>query len=801
MLAGRRPFAGDSHAALLHAVLAEEPAPLPGAVPDALSSLVRALLAKDPADRPAPAPAVAAALRGVASGGARAGDVASGGARGGGPAAGAAASRRAAPLPVPLTGFVGRARELADVVCRLRATRLLTLTGPGGGGKTRLALEVAARAASAPAASARGEDAPARGDAPDAPASGVVWVDLAPVGEPAQVAGQIAAAAGVTERPGGSPLDAVRASMGAAPRLLVLDNCEHVVGACAEAAERLLRACPGLTVLATSREALGVAGEAVWPVPALAADEARRLFVERARAARPDLDAGAAGDAGGAAVDEICRRLDGLPLAIELAAARVRALAPAQIAERLGDAFRLLTAGHRTALPRHRTLRAAMDWSHGLLAEPERVLLRRLAVFAGDFALEAAEAVAAGPALDAADVLDTLAALVDKSLVQAAAPAGAAVRYRLLETVRQYGRERLAQAGEVGAAEEAHVRYYLAVAEAAVPHIRGGMRGQDVLERLAADQHDLRAASTWALRAAERDPARWGDTALRFTDALLWYWYGAGRWLGRGQFTEASEYAEAAVRAGAGGDPMLRARAHLAAGLCGSEAGRGDMARHFVAARELAAAHGDPVVAVLARVNLARALVMRGDAEEARAIAEEAWPAALALPVPMLHGFAAAFLGVTRIECGDLAGARAVAEQVVRTIPPEVEPVPAAHGRAMLGHIEALAGDLDAAARHLRAALAMHLAAYDVHGLALDLDWLAGLAAARGRHDGAARFAGAADALRERVGTARWRTEVAAHERAAGAARRALGAGYDAHYRAGRALGDAELLRLADDLA
>jgi predicted ATPase len=291
-------------------------------------------------------------------------------------------------LPLQLTSFVGRAREVGDVRALLGRTRLLTLTGPGGVGKTRLALEAAAGLV-------------------DGYPDGLWFVDLAPLANPLLVARTVADAAGVAEHPG-EPVDAALAeAIGDRRILLVLDNCEHLIEPCARLADSLLRACGLLRVLATSRELLGTTGEVTWPVPALslppadptpaldslAASEAVRLFAERAGAVRPEFELT---DANAAAVARICRRLDGVPLALELAAARLRALSPDQIANRLDDRFRLLTGSNRTAVPRHQTLTAAVTWSYDLLGEAERVLFRCLSVFAGGWTLEAAEAVCGG---------------------------------------------------------------------------------------------------------------------------------------------------------------------------------------------------------------------------------------------------------------------------------------------------------------------------------------------------------------------------------------------------------------------
>ncbi|HVS09664.1 MAG TPA: tetratricopeptide repeat protein, partial [Planctomycetota bacterium] len=420
-------------------------------------------------------------------------------------------------LPAQLTSFVGREEELAVVADLVRANRLVTLTGTGGCGKTRLAIQAAGSLAGAFPA-------------------GAWFVDLAPAGDEASVPRALAGALGMValrEAPGLSSVDALVEALGGEPRLLLFDNCEHLVDACARLAEDLLRGCPRLTVLATSRELLGARGEVAWRVPSLgvppAADPvapataeqfaAVRLFRERAQAARPDF---ALTDANTDAVARICRRLDGIPLALELAAARTRVLSVEQIAERLDDLFQLLAGGARTALHRQQTLRATLDWSHGLLSAQERALLRRLAVFAGGFTLEAAEGVCAGAfgvestSPEARTVLDVLVALADKSLVVADG-LDAAVRYRLLETVRQYAAEKLAEAGEIADARERHLVWFLALAEQGEP----GLRGPDASaweQRFVADHDNLLAALDWAI--AQRD----GDRAVRLAAALGFFW-------------------------------------------------------------------------------------------------------------------------------------------------------------------------------------------------------------------------------------------------------------------------------------
>src|SRR5829696_2051909 len=359
-------------------------------------------------------------------------------------------------LRLELSSFVGREKELAEVKRLLADTRLLTLTGSGGCGKTRLALAAAT-------------------DLLEEFEEGVWLVELAPLADPSLVAQAVGSTLGVREQPGRWPTQTLSNYLGSKKVLLVLDNCEHLVEACAELAEALLRFCPELRVLATSREALGITGEVAWPVPSLSLPDLRRLpdieslpeyesarlFVERAVAVRPDF---VLTEQNAAVVAQVCYRLDGIPLAIELAAARTKVLAVEEVADRLDDCFRVLSAGGRTARPRHKTLHSTMDWSHELLSDEERTLFRRLSVFSGGFSLEAAESVCAGEDVERNGVLELLSHLVDKSLV-VAREEGGETRYRLLETVRQYGSERLSESDEAAEFRERHVGYYLALAE------------------------------------------------------------------------------------------------------------------------------------------------------------------------------------------------------------------------------------------------------------------------------------------------------------------------------------------------
>jgi predicted ATPase len=407
-------------------------------------------------------------------------------------------------LPRTLTSFVGRGHELVEVRELLAQARMVTLTGTGGVGKTRLALEVAARS---------------HGDA--------AFVDLAAVTDPTTVAGTALLALGASAAIDQAPLDALVQHLGERPLLLVLDNCEHLIEACARLVEGLVRGCPALRVLATSRERLGVAGEVAWRVPSLAvpdpdalppidqlwACEAIRLFVERARLAGPGFELTTQS---AAAVAGICRRLDGIPLAIELAAARLRVLSIEQIAARLDDRFRILTGGNRTALPRHQTLRGAVDWSHELLSDRERLLFRRLAVFVGGWTLEAAEAVCPGDGLDPSDVLDALTGLIDKSLVVADDE-----RYRFLETLRQYALDRLGAAAEAVALRARHATYVAAFANDA-QRLLFGAQGLRWLDRAESEHENMLAALGWA---EEHDHH---DLALPLVAAVSRLWWVRG---------------------------------------------------------------------------------------------------------------------------------------------------------------------------------------------------------------------------------------------------------------------------------
>ena len=429
-------------------------------------------------------------------------------------------------LPLELTSFIGREKALAEVKGLLDGdARMVTLCGPGGAGKTRLALAVAR-------------------DLLEGFEGAVWWVELAPISDPELVPRAVASALGVPEAPDRSPTEDLVAFLERRKAFLILDNCEHLVEACADLADTLLMTCPDLQLLATSREPLRVAGETAFMVPSLslpepgrestaeelAGYEAIHLFVERARA----VDSGFALTEGNApAVAQLCDKLDGIPLAIELAAARTRVLTVEQISEKLQDPLGLLTTGSRTAAARHQTLRATLQWSYELLDAQERGLLGRLSVFAGGWTLEAAEAIGktaeAEGRVSNLPVLDLLSQLVDKSLVVAEADAEGALRYRMLEPIRQFAREKLEESDEEPEVRRRHAEHYLALAETAEPELVGPDQGLWI-GRLRTEFGNLREAHSWSLEPGDDEEERaW--LRLRLA-AALWRFWGGQRFRG-----------------------------------------------------------------------------------------------------------------------------------------------------------------------------------------------------------------------------------------------------------------------------
>jgi non-specific serine/threonine protein kinase len=443
-------------------------------------------------------------------------------------------------LPIALTSFIGREKEIETVkhlITSHGVGGLITLTGAGGSGKTRLALQVAYATLDI---------------FPD-----TVWfIDFAPLSDPALVQQSLLTTLGLSEQAGQSTLDTVSHFLRPKRALLLFDNCEHLIEACAQLAETLLNACPTLQILATSREALSVAGERLYLVPTLTtpgpadADrdtlslyEAVRLFVERAQTSLPGFRLT---KDNALAITQVCHQLDGIPLALELAAARVKALRVEQIAARLEDRFRLLISGARTALPRHQTLHALIDWSYNLLSEDERLLLQRLSVFSGGCTLEAVEAVCAGEGVEADNVLDLMTQLVNKSLVISEREQGQEARYRMLETIRQYASERLLKAGEAEQLRNRHLDFFLYWAEQSGPRLRGPQQ-LEWLSQLEVEKDNLRAALEWSLAQTE-----YGEVSLRLAGALFVFWRQRGSinegraWLARALASSAAPLTGAA---------------------------------------------------------------------------------------------------------------------------------------------------------------------------------------------------------------------------------------------------------------
>jgi predicted ATPase/class 3 adenylate cyclase len=728
-------------------------------------------------------------------------------------------------LPRQLTSFVGRERELQEVAALLGAHRLVTLTGPGGTGKTRLALQVAA-------------------DLLDASPDGVFFVPLAPVADPALVVPTIATSLGLREFGARPLLDALRDYLGDKRLLLVLDNFEHVVDA-APAVATLLAGCPRLAVLVTSRAVLCLSGEHDYPVPPLALPdaavtqalsreprantalaveqiagaEAVRLFVVRARAARPDF---ALTPANAPAVAALCRRLDGLPLALELAAARTRLLPPPALLARLADAaggpLRLLTGGPRDRPARQQTLRATIEWSYGLLTAHEQAVFRWLGVFAGGCTLEAAEAVCA-----AGDVLDGLGSLVDKSLLRLEEPAAGEPRYLMLETLRELALERLEASGEAAATRQRHAAYFLGVAERADAAMRRA--GQAVgLARLEADHDNLRAALAWTLAEADAGaPVGAAEQALRLAGALSFFWFLRGhlsegrRWLTRaleraagvGRETHAAAAAPprglALALAGAGqlarsqgdypeaerliGESLAVCREQgdadgLAWGLSllGIVARyRGDYGRSTALLEESVEryrATGDRFGRVWTLLNLGRTEAFRGNHERAAGLLAAGARGAQELGNPWGLARARTFQGQVAYARGEYRRAEAWFEESLalhRDAPGRGDPWASALALAGLGNVARAQGDSGRAMACYAQSLAASRELGDREEIARCLEDVAALAGAQARPRRAARLLGAAVAIREEIGTPVAPFEREAYERQVAALRSTLG--------------------------
>ena len=579
------------------------------------------------------------------------------------------------------------------------------------------------------------------------------------------------------------PLERVAEVIADRDFLLVLDNCEHLVDACAALADGLLRRCPGLRVLTTSREALGVTGETAWLVPPLSLPapgeaaidgaEAVQLFVERARAVQPMFELTPDNRA---AVAQICRRLDGLPLALELAAARLRVLGPEQIAARLDDRFRLLTTGNRAALPRHQTLRAAIDWSYDMLAPRERRLLARLAVFRGGFTLEAAEHVGSDAELRPDDVLDIVAELVEKSLVDMR-EGGDRARYQLLETMRQYGAERLAESGETDEMRSRHARHFVAFVAEAEPHLVTPRRPAWIAQ-LHPEIDNLRQALAWT---REHDDA----THVRLVGMLHWFWFATGEW------PEARQWLRSALTCPAAELPTRdRAAVQFSAGSIASLQARSESAlAHLVPAGELAASLGDERLLAYIRNYHAMALTqISSAAAEGPTLAAQAW----FREAGDLYGLRLNLLleSTLRFFQGDLAAAIERGEEGVRIARVFGLDRELAISLQTLGTAVLKQGDVARATNLYRDALDAIRRDPQPLFMARSMEMVASCLALHGDAAGAARIHGAAAALRETIGARMWQLDAILHEPIIAAARAAIGdSAFDAAQQSGRAIG------------
>ncbi len=655
----------------------------------------------------------------------------------------------------PSTSFVGRRDELARLRSFLAGNRLLTITGPGGSGKTRLAEELVAHLA-------RSFDA------------GIAVAYLAGVGEPAEVGEVVMASVGL--HGGGEPRAALVDYLGSRRFLLVLDNCEHVRDAAVELVTALHRSCPGVIVLATSRRPLMVPGEQLFPIEGLPDDAAVTLFTDRVRLASPSF---VLAESQRAQVVGLCARLDGMPLAIELAAARLRHLGLAELAERLSGRLADLGSADSVAPARQRTLRGAIDWSHELLDEPQRILWRRLSIFADGFTLAAAEAVAAFPPIGSADVERILGELVDRSMVAFDLPRD---RYRLIEAMREYGRERLVEAAEEPAAAGRHRAWML---ERAIDLDRRwwGPDQARALDEMAAEAANLRGALE-SSRAAGA-----GEDGLRIATASLWYWMTrashaeAARW-----FVPFLEHAT---------DPALGARAHVAAGWIAILSARLDEGRRFLRqAEDLAGRASDPGTEAYIRVVTGLLLLSEGGADEAAALAR----AVLADPDadPICRSWAMIEIGIVAFLGGDLEECARISGEAIETCRAVGESWTRVTHLHLLGAATWQLGDPGGAASLLLDALTIDRRLDDIWHRAWSIEALGWVTVDLGRDERAARLLGIAAACWAYTGsslTAPWQVF---RDAAEATLRRRMGEGRLAReIEAGRALDRVRALSFA----
>lgn len=678
-------------------------------------------------------------------------------------------------LPIQLTSFVGREKEIREIKEMLGQARLLTLTGAGGSGKTRLSIEAAAGVLDWQQFK-----------------NGIWFVELAPLSEPALLAQTIATTLGMREEPGRPILNSLRDYLKDKSLLLILDNCEHLIEACAKLADSLLHGCPHLTILASSREALGIAGEMPFRVPPLSVpvlghstpdtltgSDSVRLFIERAVTVQPHFGVT---NQNAAALAHICYRLDGIPLALELAAARVKVLSIEQISQKLDDRFRLLTGGSRTALPRQQTLHAAVDWSYDLLSEPERILLRRLAVFGGGWTLEAAENVCQGGTIRLDDVLDLLTHLVDKSLVMVDAQKGEA-RFRMLETIRQYAVEKLTESGEAPRVWKRDLEYFCQLTERAESELDSA-NSLDWLNRLELERDNLRAV-------LERSQTADGgaELGLRMTGALWWFWeqrsyFAEGRdrlsaaVATAGELKQSLPYTKALASAAhltyRQGDYSAakvlaessltvyreigdkRGMAFALSVLARSEWDLGDYetaAELFEESLALSIEVNDKKSAAFTLGDLAYAALRPGDYPTAKARLTQVLALSQEMGDKYVMGFALSGLGEVALRQADYTGANRLLEESLEVREQIGDKRGVGVSLGTLGWLAMLQQDWSKAKARVEASLEVRKEIGDKGGIAWCLETLAELAEARGQLAQAARVFGAAAALRVAIGS------------------------------------------------
>jgi predicted ATPase len=657
-------------------------------------------------------------------------------------------------LPIQLTSWIGREAELEEVRQRLGTARLLTLTGTGGVGKTRLAQELARSVSS---------------EYPD----GVWQVELGPLANPELVPLSAAAALGIRPIAETPLMNSIVEALRRRNLLLILDNCEHLLDACAKLLDELLRSCPDLKVLATSREPIGVTGETIWRVPSLQLPDLRvpsdpdaltnnpcvRLFRERARAVQPRF---ALTHHNAPAVVQICRRLDGIPLALELAAARIDVLTPEQLAARLDRRFKLLTGGARTAVPRQQTLVATLDWSYSMLNPAERRLFERLAVFSGGWTLEAAELVCAGPGVAREDVLEVLARLMRKSLVAAEEAIGGAQRYALLETVRDYARQKLAGRGasETTALRERHAAFFASFAESANSELTPAPASETPLDwweqmrGVRIEYDNVRSMLAWWLESGQPAPALKAGAVLH------------GFWTWRGLYSEASYWCEAfleldARRTDSPVTPRLRAHAMQSAALFASRQGNYARARELCeAATTVWRAIDDPVELAYALSWLGLTAWLTGDPTQANELLEEGRRTLDVVDDKPHLSMTLRNLGMVARSQGEYARAATFFEASLAHAQVARREYSVARAACHLGRTEFLDGHMAPALRHLRdGLLVMREVALAGHTLADCLDWVAAIEGTSAQSLDAARLFGAADAQWRASGAVRYAPE------------------------------------------